>query len=74
MIIVLQRLRAIKQVRAFVWQTFNGFVTLIVTLLGTVAIDEKFVFILPFVYSGINALTKYINTVYFGDLWVSDKN
>ena len=69
MINKLYKLRQIKAVRVFAWQTFNGFITLTITVIGSITLDERFIFILPFVYSLLNAFTKHINTKYFGDLW-----
>ena len=63
----LQKLWNFKPFRVFVWNTFNGAITLLLTYLATLA-DPRFVVIAPFVMSGLSVLTKYINTMYFGDL------
>ena len=67
---MLYNLRQNKATRVFIRQTFNGFITLLLTSIGTVEIGENFIFLLPFIYAGVNAFSKYVNTTYFDDVGV----
>lgn len=57
-------LRQNKDVRVFVFNTFNALITLLVTY---VTGSEYSILLVPV----INFVTKYINTKYFGDIGVS---
>lgn len=62
-------MRQKKETRVLLWQMFNAVVVFSTSYLSWLE-WENAMFVglvaLPFV----NALTKYINTTYFGDLWV----
>jgi hypothetical protein len=66
-------MRQDKQIRVFVRQTFNGFTTLLITILGQSKISTEFVYLLPLIYAALNAFTKRVNVVVFKDLGVDTK-
>jgi len=62
-------MRQKKETRVLLWQMFNAIVVFCTTYLSWLEWENSMfvgLVALPFV----NALTKYINTTYFGDLWV----
>jgi len=62
---MLQSLRQNKNFRVFIWQVFNALVAF-----GTSYItwlDNSYV---PVIMLILNQVTKWVNTTYFGDLWV----
>lgn len=70
---MLHDIRQDKAIRAFIRQTFNGFISLLISVLWSYLVDPSLALLLPFINSGINALSKYVNMTYFQDLWVDVK-
>jgi hypothetical protein len=63
----LKKLWTIKAFRVFAWNTFNGIITLISSLL-LMQVNPTLVALAPIIMSGLNMFTKYINKKYFNDL------
>lgn len=55
-----------KAFRTFVWQVFNALVAFGTSYVAW--LDNTYV---PVIMLILNQITKWINTTYFGDLWVS---
>ena len=68
----MKKVRQIKAFRVFVWNTFNGIITLLTTLL-LMQTDDRWIGIAPIIMSGLSFLTKFINNKYFNDLGVNNE-
>jgi len=64
----LQQMRQNKALRVFIRQTFNGFITLLIAYASEA--PAEYALFLPMVYAFLNSITKYVNSNFFGDLWV----
>ena len=58
-----------KDVRVFVWTVFNAGITLAISFLSGLE-GEQAVLVSALGIPFLNIITKFINTRYFGDLWV----
>lgn len=63
------KLRQNKDVRVFVWTVFNAGITLVISYLSGLD-GETAVLVSALGIPVLNIVTKFINTKYFGDLWV----
>lgn len=66
----MQKLRNYKPFRVFCWNTINGIITLFSTRL-LAQTDVRLVALAPIIMSVLSMITKYLNTKYFWDLWVT---
>jgi hypothetical protein len=67
----MKKLRNIKEVRVFVWNTFNWLITLISTL-ALAQTEPTLVALAPVIMAWLTMITKYVNKKYFNDLWVTN--
>ena len=65
----IKNLRQKKEVRTFVWNTFNGIITLVSTLV-LASKEPMLITVAPIIMSWLSLLTKHVNKKYFNDLWV----
>lgn len=66
----MKNLRQSKDFRVFIFTVFNWFITLL-TALKIYITNPSALVVVPFVMASLQALTKYINTTYFNDIWVT---
>lgn len=62
-------LRQKKETRVLLWQIFNALVVFVSTYLSGLEWDNA-IFVSLVALPFVNAMTKYINTTYFGDIGV----
>lgn len=61
-----------KNFRVFCFTTFNALIVLILALVTNIT-DPKILIFAPFLVAILNAISKFINTVFFWDIWVESK-
>lgn len=69
---LLKKLRQNKNFRVFCFTTFNALIVLILALVANIT-DPNVLIFAPFLVAFLNAISKFINTVFFWDIWVESK-
>ncbi len=67
---MLKRLWQYKPFRVFIWNVFNGAITLVTTRY-VAQTNPNLVAIAPLVMASLTLITKWINNRFFNDLWVT---
>lgn len=66
---MIKKLWSKKEFRIFIWTSFNA----LVAFLWTQLVLPEYVMYSPFLIPLLNMITKYVNTKWFGDIWVTQE-